>query len=582
MEKSLDYVLFQLTLVKLRSYSIPFDSIAVAQFTQPIIMASLSPKTDVLGRRLAAHLLRRTTFNISKARIDTFADLTPDAAVDLLIDNTTAPIYPEPVDPVSGNQYINCGTMPPSCGDVSDINNKLEYVRSWWIYNALKDTTAHHKFQFFLHTCFTANIKENSPYRAFDYIQKLGYYSAGSYKELAKRMTIDPLMLYYLNGNENTEEDPNENYAREFFELFTIGKGPQDGPDSYTNYTEADIVEAAKVFSGWRTGSRDTNIDPDLNIPTGKPKYNKHDTSDKTFSEKFDSTQILGAVDEPDMYRELDEIMDMVFGQDETARFICRKIYRFFISDNISTEIEEDIIEPLATTLRDNDYELSAAFKQLFKSSHFYDEDDSDNTDEIIGAKVRDPLSHILLTLNMLELPAYDPVADYAALHNDFIRKRLINFLFPYMGMVLFSPPSVAGYPPDYQEPGFSRLWFDGSTAIARYKFGEMLLENKRVILSGDFGGVQFDPVAFIETFCSDPYDANTVVQEVTEYLLPELPETNRFDYLLNDIFLDGLPAYDWTYEWNDYITTGVDTEVRLMLYRFFQNLLFTGESQMM
>ncbi len=548
-----------------------------------IIMASLAPKTDVLGRRLAAHLLRRTTYNVSKERIDEFALLTPDAAVDQLIDTPASTIYPEPIHAPTGEYFINCGTMPPSCTPSEDVDNEGEYILAWWLYNALQDNSSHYKFQFFLHTCFTVDASSaNDAGAGFDHLYRLAYYSAGSYKDFALRMSIDRLMLTFLNGNENTVASPNENYAREFFELFTIGKGPQDGPDSYTNYTESDIVEAAKVFSGWVAGPRGALIDPDLNVPVGTPQYAQHDTTTKTFSDKFGSASITGAVDAYDMVRELQDLVNMVFDQDETARFICRKIYRYFVSDRITTEIETDIIEPLAATLRDNDYDLSFAFKELFKSVHFYDEDDSDSSDEIIGSKLRDPISHVLQTLSMLGLPTYDPFTEANQLYNQFLRINIIGFLLGQMGMIPFVPPSVAGYPSDYQEPNYSRLWFDGSTAISRYKFGEMLLLNQKVIAPGNFGGVQFNPISFIQSFCSDPYDASTIVQEVTDYFLPESPGTNRFDYLLNTIFLDGLPAYDWTYEWNNYITSGDPDEVYLMLFRFFKSVLYTGEYQMM
>ncbi len=545
-------------------------------------MASLNLRTGVLGTRLAAHLLRRTSYNINKARIDSFATMTADEAVDYLIDTPADMVYPEPIDPETGEYFINCGSMPPSCTPGVYPSAAPQLLQAWWLYNALTDTSAHHKIQFFLHTCFTADIQANNFYRGFDYLQKLGLYTSGSYKELAKTMTIDSLMLLYLNGHENTVTSPNENYAREFFELFTIGKGPQDGPDSYTNYTEGDITAASKVFSGWRAGNRTTTIDFDLNVPVGYPVYSFHDSTTKLFSSKFGSTMIFGASDANDMHREMQDLIDLVFNQDETARHICRKMYRYFVNDHINEEIETDIIEPLASTLKDNDYNLGITLKQLFKSQHFFDEDDSMSNDETVGSKLKDPVTLILQTLSLTHQPEFDPITEYLPLYTYFLRNRIILFLFPYMGMSPFRPPSVAGYPADYQEPGYSKLWFDGSTVIARYNFGEMLLTDTRVILSGNFGGVKFDPVPFIEEVISDTYNAETIVNEICNYFLSEMPSADRLDYLLNTVFLDGLPAYDWTYEWGLFQISGNDTEVQLMLSRFFKTLFYTGEYQLM
>jgi uncharacterized protein (DUF1800 family) len=156
-------------------------------------------------------------------------------------------------------------------------------------------------------------------------------------------------MLKYLNGDVNNETNPNENFAREFLELFTIGKGPQQGPGDYTNYTEEDIQAAARLLTGFKKGNRTDNIDADTGIPRGYANPNKHDSTDKQFSYAFQDQIITGSSTAEGMWLELRDFTEMVFTQDETARNICRKLYRYFVSRNISTEIETDIIGPLAT-----------------------------------------------------------------------------------------------------------------------------------------------------------------------------------------------------------------------------------------
>jgi len=114
-----------------------------------------------------------------------------------------------------------------------------------------------HKLVFFLHTCFT--VAKDSGY---DYLKLLDFYAYGSVKTLAKKITFDNAMLYYLDNTTNNKNNPNENYAREFLELFTILKGPQISEGNYTNYTETDIQQAAKIFSGIKVKPDRDTIDP--------------------------------------------------------------------------------------------------------------------------------------------------------------------------------------------------------------------------------------------------------------------------------------------------------------------------------
>lgn len=549
-------------------------------------MPSLAPKTGVLGHRLAKHLLRRTTYHITRAKIDAFALLTAEDAVNQLM-IVSAPISPEPINAETGLEWINCGAMPPACSTAqvqpSSGKKRRKYTLSWWMHEALHDPSLHHKMQFFLHTCITADVNASSGEDFFDHLALLQFYTFGSYKTLALKMSVDTVMLDYLNGTDNSDNSPNENYAREFLELFTIGKGPQIGPDNYTNYTEADISEAAKVFSGWRKGDRSDPllIDPDTNIPAGNPKYNRHDTTDKTLSSAFNFATIIGAVDEADMYREISDLVDIVFAQDETARYICRKMYRFFVGKNISSEVETDIIEPLATTLRTNDYNMGITIQQLLKSEHFYDEDDANSTNNIVGGKLKSPLELVLQSLSFLQIPLPDLATDYYNLHHNFYWKAVSDIMFDKAGFSLYLPPSVAGYPAYYQEPGYDRAWLDAGTIVARYKLPEMLIQGKRILAGGDLGGVQLDMVQYVVDHITTPADAYAVVGQLLSNMFCEEPDTERLDYFVHTVFLDNLPQADWSYEWIDYETTGNDTEVRIPLERLIKAIMYSQEYQL-
>ncbi|MCK5840455.1 MAG: DUF1800 family protein, partial [Bacteroidales bacterium] len=279
-------------------------------------MASLLNRGSApLGHSLAAHLLRRATYNISKARIDYFATLDVDEALDELLDYTSFATtdlnLPEPIAYDTGTYFINSGGSGLS-------TSQLRYsVTHWYIDEAKRSTSLRFKLATFLHSIFIANLNSSLYKLNYDYLLWLIYYSKESYKELAYKISFDNRMLYYLSNRYNRVGSPNEDYAREFLELFTITKGPQIGPGNYTNYTELDVQQAARVLTGFRNKNVRTVIDPDTGIPTGISYFPHHDTGDKTFSQAFDSQTITGATDSEDMFRELGDFVDMIFDQEE-------------------------------------------------------------------------------------------------------------------------------------------------------------------------------------------------------------------------------------------------------------------------
>lgn len=538
-------------------------------------MASLQLRNGVLGRRLATHLLRRTTFHYTTSHIDTMSGLTADQAVDQLL-QLSSPTIAEPVDPKTGQTWINSGVPP-----VSNNSPLRNIVKSWWTHQALLDPSIGHKMMLFLHSNFVVAAVEGPAAEYFDYLALLRYYAIGNFKTLALKMTLDNQMLRYLDNTINNKDNPNENYAREFLELFTIGKGPQVGPGDYTNYTEGDIQEAARLLSGFKVRSARDYIDPDTGIPHGRTAPGKHDGTDKTFSSAFSGQTITGRGNSAGMMEELDEFVDMVFAQLTTAKTICRKIYRFFVSSVIDQEIETTIIDPLAQTLYNGGYELAPVLKQLLKSVHFFDEDDSNSQDEIIGALMRSPLELVLHALSYFQVQIPDPITDPTEHYNRFYINGLINTFFPTAGMDLFKPADVAGYPAYYQEPDYQKNWFNSSTIITRYQLASMLIDGKRVLYNQRLGA-QLDIVDYVQNNISTPSDATILVQELLDDLLPESADSDRFEYYLNEMFLDGVPAYDWTADWQAFEASGDDSEVRPPLESLLTSLLYSQEFQSM
>ena len=228
-------------------------------------------------------------------------------------------------------------------------------------------------------------------------------------------MIFDNCMLRYLNNTSNTANNPQENFAREFLELFTIGKGPQVGAGDYTNYTEDDIVAAAQVFTGCRTQTNRTIVDTETGIPTGRVQSNVHNWTAKQFSPRFQNLLIpavtVAAQKTPEkVLEELQIFVDKVFEQEETAKNFCRRLYRYYVNEKITDEIETDIIVPLANTLRNGNYEIKPVLQQLFSSQHFYAADTTTSVENILGGMIKPPIDMALQSISFFNLLLHELV----------------------------------------------------------------------------------------------------------------------------------------------------------------------------
>ncbi|MBK8922263.1 MAG: DUF1800 family protein [Saprospirales bacterium] len=548
-------------------------------------MASLTPLSGALGHRRAAHLLRRASFRFTKAKVDELAGMTASqAAANILIApplQIAQPVYDNPATTTVDNitWLVPSGLALPAEDFVL-----RRYIMGWWINEALYDPGITQKMTLFFHQYMIVSATAFGNTHFFDYLSLLRWGALGNFKKLATKLVADNCMLRYLNNQQNTKNSPNENFAREFFELFTIGKGPQAGQGDYTNYTEEDIVQVARVFTGFRTRQQRDLLDPETGIPQGTVALNQHDTGDKTFSERFQKTKIIGAKTANDMWLELNAFVNMVFAQEEVARNFCRRLYRWLVSKNITPEIETDIIEPLATTFRVGNYEIKPVVKQLLQSQHFFDADDSDNADEIIGGMISSPLQMLLHAYTFFNVPIPSPTANPKLHYENFYSNAVLTCILGPAGFPLFLPSDVAGYPGYYQEPEFSRQWFNSSTIIARYKFPQQLLTGKVSYGSNPNASIytQLNIVNWVKSsgFFSAPSDPYALVQELLNYMLPEVIDNDRFNYFYQDVFLDNLPPADWTYEWQNYVSSGNQTEVKIPLERLINAIMYAPEFQ--
>lgn len=544
-------------------------------------MTSLNQYPQSLGLRKAKHFLRRTSFNYSKTTLQNFSNLTPSQAFDQLT-TQQANAWNEPYDPLpNGNPDGNWTSSTQNPTAFSGQVRKRRIISSWWWYNAINQNSLRHKLTFFLHTCFTVS-KDNGAGASthfYDHMRLLDFYAYGNLKTLAKKITFDNSMLNYLDNTKNNANNPNENYAREFLELFTILKGPQAGNGDYTTYTETDVQQTAKVFSGIKVQADRSLIDSDTNLPKGKIYPSKHDKNDKTFSNRFNNHVISGGTTETEIMQELDDFVEMIFEQDATAISYSRKLYRYFVKSEWTDEVENDIIIPLASDLKNNNYELLPIVKKLLTSQHFFDVDDSNSSDETIGSIIKNPLSLLSEVTSFLELPVPNPDSEalefyqfFTFVHNSFLASTSLN---------LWAPGSVAGYPPYYQEPDFDRHWFSSNTVLGRYKMIESLIAGRNKI--GNNGKIQTElnlPV-FIKNNMANASNAKNLVTELASYLYPESISDERRDYFAYNL-LEGFSDYYWTTAWSQYINGAEDNVVKARLNSLITRMINAPEFQLM
>jgi len=545
-------------------------------------MASLNPHTGLLGKRLAAHLLRRATFHIPPQRIGAFAIMTANAAVDELCDNIPALQFPDgPLNFSTSNPLFNVATIRTE--DAAGVNDFFQYLSliQWRMIEAYFDSSIRSKMVYFLSANWVVNQGDLSvPENHFTIWRLFQKMALGNQQDLAFKVTLNMAMMQFLNNGDNTVTSPNENYAREFLELFTILKGETIEVGNYTNYTEADIIQAAKVLTGYKEISNDPNFIAELDEETGIGQavrdFSDHDTSDKTFSTAFQNQVITGAVDTEDMHRELQDFVEMVFNQLETAKAYCRKLYHFFVSDIIDTTIENDIIAPLANDLLTNGYEILPVLKKLLKSEHFYGTDDANPTNNTIGGKIKSPIELIITsasTMNGLNVPLTD--------HNQLFNTTAfhINFLLEKLKMSPSGPQTVEGFFGYFKAPSYSKNWFNSNTLFYRYNIATYLL---RGWWDQPYNPIAFkvDVMNFVVNNISNPSDGTTLVSEFMDCFLPEQPTGDRFDYFLNALYGDLSPT-NWFFAWQAFLDTDDDTEVRIGVENLYLAVFNSPEFQL-
>jgi uncharacterized protein (DUF1800 family) len=488
----------------------------------------------------AAHLLRRTMFGPTRAEIQQAAAQTLDASLASLF--AAQPLPAPPVGPTpplaTGQTWVN------SAFDSTYDNTFAAYLKAWWLgLMTRQGISILEKMVLFWHNHFATEYVDVQDsrfmYRQLDLFRQN---ALGNFKVLVKLVTLDPAMLRYLNGNTNVVGRPNENYARELQELFTIGKGPEIAQGNYTNYTEQDVQAAAKVLTGYAdTGYRNTTTATiGYSFTSGK-----HDASNKQFSSAYGNAVIQGRTG-TDGAKELDDLLTMIFAQKDAdgisrvAKYICRKLYRWFVYYAIDNTVEQNVIAPLATIMQSNNYEIQPVLDALFRSAHFYDE----NT---VGCLIKNPVDFVAGSIRQagIATPDLASVAFYRPFND--LRSRASN-----MQMNLLDPPNVAGWQAYYQAPDFHELWINTTTLPLSGQFTDLLFSG--------VGGLTFDRIAFVRTM-SDPSDPFKLVDDLAAALYPLALTKTQKEYLLYSAMgLKVSDEYEWTLLWNAYSTNPTTT----------------------
>ena len=429
---------------------------AISSMNAPAIAASNIPSINKYsgpwGREQVTHLLRRTTYGSTIDEIENATTMTMDQVIDILLEERPMPDPPinyyfeeDPFVPV-GDTWVD---KPYVRANPMLIASRRRSLAGWTISNLINGgMNIREKMTLFWSNHFvTQGSVLNDPNFIYYNNNLLRSYSLGNFRRFVKAVTINPAMLRYLNGNQNSAISPNENYARELFELFTIGKGELAGPGDYTTFTEQDVTEASKILTGWR----DTGYYYNDEQPAGSRYISfRHDKTTKQLSHRFNN-----AVIENEEGSEYSTLINIILEQEEVSRYICRKLYRWFVFYKIDETIENEIIEPLAQIFRDNDYEIKPVLRALLSSDHFYNICS-------IGPMIKNPIDFIINMFVQFEIPFPN---DILRAYNIYAR---LAGVFEGFGMNYYEPPNVAGWKAYYQEPLFYRTWITAATLPLR------------------------------------------------------------------------------------------------------------------
>ncbi|MEM6883480.1 MAG: DUF1800 domain-containing protein [Verrucomicrobiota bacterium] len=373
-----------------------------------------------------AHLLNRAGFGQAPTQGAPDAKATPEDWVDRLLD------VPAEADPADAPDWVaetnysekmmrNFRDLPEKerrdkLREMQRMNRQhVSSVREWWLDRMLKsEEPLQEKLTLFWHGHFVSSSQKVKVGK-HHWIQNnlLRYQGMGSFRDLTVAIGRDPAMLYYLDGVRSKKSAPNENYARELMELFTLGEG---------HYTEDDIKEAARAFTGYKAGRY-----ADKSTLVAR----QFDAGEKTF---FGQT---GNFDDED-------IVDIILKEEQASKYITQKLWEYFAYANP----EPQIVDSLAATFRDNDFQIKPVLREMFLSQQFYSK-------KAVRTQIKSPVMWLASLSRVLDL---DPFPT-----------RIGTRVLDQLGQELLNPPSVKGW-------DGGRAWVSTTTLIMRNNLAHLLI----------------------------------------------------------------------------------------------------------
>lgn len=386
----------------------------------------------------AAHLLNRAGFGGTPSEIARVLEQGPAGAVEGLLDFPDAPAEEQSATDVPDLSKIEgyprtfaerrkmfVGKTPEERQMIQQRlqaanREAIQATVAWWMGRMVKGPSPlQEKLTFFWHGHFTTSARdERSAWLMWQQNELLRRQAAGNFKQFVRAISRDPAMLDYLNNQQNRKQSPNENYARELMELFTLGIG---------NYTENDIKESARAFTGWAHDGDEFLY-----------RRGDHDNGDKVFFGRkgdFDG----------------DDIIDIIFQHKAVAPYIAGKLWSHFVYENP----EPELCAALGDIMKEAKWDLRPLLYAMFTSRGFY-------SSRAIGTQIKSPVQLVVGTIRLLDVPM--PAG------------RQLAGALDQMGQIPLAPPNVKGWPG-------GRAWINTSTLFVRY--------NTAVYLAGQGQAVQ-------------------------------------------------------------------------------------------
>ncbi|TMM30078.1 DUF1800 domain-containing protein [Polaribacter aestuariivivens] len=530
-------------------------------------MAYLDAYSGAFSNKEAKHLLSRTSFGATNALVTNAVSLGLNATISKLFEEKPVTNFPlkyfldgtgnnEIIDPDA--KYGETWVIAPAYPQVDTSRERTRIYRARnnssyaWSFLQMQNAeiSIQEKLTLFWHNHFVC--ENTNPHREFFYMHLLRENALKNFKELVKKVTLDTNMLLYLSGNQNSNTAPNENYSRELLELFTIGKGDAVGNGDYTNYTEKDVVEIAKVLTGWRVRGLN-NTDALVPYFTN----NRHTKGDKFLSHRFNN-----AIISENGENEYKDVIDVIFQQEECSKFITRQLYKWFVNAEITLEIETHIILPLAKIIRENDYEIVPALKVLLSSDHFF---------ESTFCMIKSPIDLIFSATKSLLL-----TAPKTSVKDEYEFAYVLYLMATDLEQSIYHHPDVAGWKAYYQEPLFYKTWVNSYLLPKRLAYCKTLVTGGQITIDEKKYTIPpLVPVLQLTAEITGAENPNTLITTLADQLFNYGISQEQLD-ALKDILIPGLPDFEWTVEYTDYLANPNDIALRISVDKKLRDLIGT------